>query len=99
MGVQVRLPTVILTISPNDVPRSVPVMVTVVPPSVGPLSGEIPVIIGGGQLLDVVTKFVEQVAEPHLLSTLHHPHKESLLATQLLQVVELEHVSRGNLTT
>ena len=40
MGVQVRLPTVILTISPNDVPRSVPVMVTVVPPSVGPLSGE-----------------------------------------------------------
>ena len=35
----------------------------------------------------------------HLLSTLHHPHRGSLLVTQLLQLVELEHISRGNLTT
>ena len=63
MGVQERLPTVILMISLNDVPRSVPLMVTVVPPSVGPLSGEILVIIEDKQSQGAVIKLVEHVAE------------------------------------
>ena len=78
MGVQERLPTVILTISLNDVPRSVPVMVTVVPPSVGPLAGEILVIIGNEQLLDTVTKVLEQVAEASTHEESHHPHWKSV---------------------
>jgi len=80
MGVQERLPTVILTISLNDVPRSVPLMVTVVPPSVGPLSGEILVIIGDEQSLDAVTKLLgeEQVTETSTHEESHHPHWKSV---------------------
>ena len=53
----------ILMISLNDVPRSLPVMVTVVPPSVGPLSGEILVIIDDIQPQGTVMELVEHVAE------------------------------------
>ena len=74
MGAQERLPTVILMISLNDVPRSVPVMVTVVPPSVGPISGEILVIIGDkSQPQGVVVKLVEHVAEVGTQVLSHHP--------------------------
>ena len=64
MGVQDRLPTVILMISLTDVPRSVLLMVTVVTPSKGPLSGVILVIIGDqSQPQGSVIKLVEHVGE------------------------------------
>ena len=84
MGVQERLPTVILTISLNaDVPRSVPLMVTVVPPSVGPLSGESLVITGDrSQPQGAVMRLVEHVAEAGTQVLPHHPQIPSVLDVQ-----------------
>ena len=64
----------------NDVPRLVPIMFTVVPPLVGPLSGETLEIKGAGQLLDTVTKEegAEQVSETSTQVEPHHPHWKSV---------------------
>ena len=57
-----------------DVPRSLPLIVNVVSPSVGPLCGEIAVIVGAGHLPDSVIKFVENVAETSTHVSPRHPH-------------------------
>ena len=73
MGVQERLPTVILMISLNDFPSSLPVMFSVVPPSVGPLTGEILAIIVRIQPQGTVIKLVEHAAEIGTQVLSHHP--------------------------
>ena len=62
----------------KDVPKSVPVMVTVVPPAVGPLLGETPVILGGGQPPDKVLKDEEQVSASSVQveDPVHHPQRK-----------------------
>ena len=77
----------ILTTSQNDLPRLAPVIISVVPPSVGPLSGEILVIVGDkSQPQGAVMKLVEHVVEAGTQVLPHHPQMPSDPDTQSLQL-------------
>lgn len=62
--------------SSNMIPRLVPVIVMVVPPSVGPLFGKISVILGCGQFPERVLNEEQagSAASTQDNGSVHHPH-------------------------